>query len=55
MTINQQIQLLDRVDALQKKLDKMGDWDSMTVEQQEKYDFIWNEMGNIVKMLEETA
>ena len=55
MTQNQQIQLLDRYDALETKLKKMGDWDMMSVEQQEKYDFIWNEMTNISKMIEETA
>jgi hypothetical protein len=55
MTQNQQIQLLDRFEALTTKLNKMGDWDMMNVEQQQKYDFIYNEMTNIAKMLEETA
>ena len=55
MTENQLIQLLDRYEALATKLNKMGDWDMMTVEQQQKYDFIWNEMTNIATILEETA
>jgi hypothetical protein len=55
MTQNQTIQLLDRFEALDRKRKKMGDWDMMTVEQQEKFDFIWNEMMNITDMLEETA
>jgi hypothetical protein len=55
MTDNQAIQLLDRYEALDRKRKKMGDWDMMTVEQQEKFDFIWNEMMNITDMLEETA
>ena len=55
MTHNEQIQMLDRYEALDRKQKKMGDWDLMTVEQQQKFDFIWNEMENIAKMLEETA